>query len=82
MVLFVITSVPEPVPFLLTSTFCFSCFSILEPLAATWPVIYFLIKWGKGGGDGCYFLRLLKRGDVKKKILVIVVGECGKMMLI
>lgn len=81
MVLFVITSVPEPVPFLLTSTFCFSCFSILEPLAATWPVIYFLIKWGKGGG-WLLFSSFVKEGGCQKKILVIVVGGCGKMMLI
>ena len=82
MVLFVITSVPEPVPFLLTSTFCFSCFSILEPLAATWPVIYFLIKWGKGGGGWLLFSSFVKEGGCQKKILVIVVGGCGKMMLI
>ena len=81
MVLFVITSVPEPVPFLLTRTFCFSCFSILEPLAATLPVIYFLKSWGKGGGGGCYFFRLVQ-GGVSKKILMTVVGGCGKMMLI
>ena len=82
MVLFVITSVPEPVPFLLTSTFCFSCFSILEPLAATLPVIYFLKSWGGGGGGGgCYFFRLVQWG-MSKKILMTVGGGCGKMMLI
>ena len=83
MVLFVITSVPEPVPFLLTSTFCFSCFSILEPLAATLPVIYFLKSWGGGGGGGggFFFFRLVQ-GAMTKKILMTVVGGCGKMMLI
>ena len=67
MVLFVITSVPEPVPFLLTSTFCFSCFSILEPLAATLPVIYFLKSWGGGGGGGGgVIFSFGTEGDVKK----------------
>lgn len=46
----------------------FSCFSILEPLAATLPVISFLKRRGRGegGGGGCYFFRLVKSGDVKK----------------